>query len=147
MGRRAVAKGAVPAVLGLMLLGASLRGQSLVEELRMVHDPGRRSEKALMLADEAFDDARGFYDKGEIKKGDAQLDNMTAALRECAESLATLHHGGGHYKKAELRVATLQRRLQGLLEDIGAQDRGWAEYTVRKIDEIHDQLLAGVMRK
>jgi hypothetical protein len=131
----------------LVLLGANLRGQSLVEELRAVHDAGRRSEKALELADEAFDDARGFYDKGQVNKGDAQLDNMTAALRECAESLATLHHAGGHYKKAELRVAALQRRLQGLVDDIDAQDRGWAEYTARKIDEIHDQLLAGVMRK
>ncbi|HEX4228590.1 MAG TPA: hypothetical protein VHZ07_07960 [Bryobacteraceae bacterium] len=147
MQRRAVARGAIPAVLGLVLLGASLRGQSLVEELRAVRDPARRSEKALTLADEAFDDARGFYDKGEIKKGDAQLDNMTQALRECAESLAAMHHGGGHYKKAELRVAALQRRLQGLLEDIDAQDRGWADYTARKVDEIHDQLLAGVMRK
>lgn len=145
--RRAVAKGAIPAVLGLALLGASLRGQSLVEELRTEHDPGRRSEKALALADEAFDGARGFYGKGEIKKGDAQLDNMTQALRECAESLATMHHGGGHYKKAEMRVSTLQRRLQGLLDDIDLQDRGWAEYIARKVDEIHDQLLAGVMRK
>jgi hypothetical protein len=118
-----------------------------VEELRAVHDPGRRSEKALALADEAFDDARGYYDKREINKGDAQLDNMTAALHECAEALATLHHAGSHYKKAELRVASLQRRLQGLLQDIDAQDRGWAEYTARKIDEIHDQLLAGVMGK
>ena len=147
MHRRAVAMRTIPAVLGLMLLGPGLQGQSLVEELRAVHDPGRRSEKALMLADQAFEDARGFYDKGQIDKGDAQLDNMTAALRECLESLQTLHHAGSHYKKAEMRVAALQRRLQGLLDDIDLQDRGWAQYTSRKIDEIHDALLAGVMKK
>lgn len=147
MQRRAVARGTIPVVLGFMLMGANLRGQSLVEELRTEQDPGRRSEKALVLADQAFDDARGFYDKGQINKGDAQLDDMTAALRECLESLQTLHHGANHYKKAEMRVAALQRRLQGLLEDIDLQDRGWAQYTARKVDEIHDALLAGVMKK
>jgi hypothetical protein len=130
-----------------MLLVASLPGQSLVEELRMERDPGRRSDKALMLADQSFDGARGFYEKGDIHKGDAQLDDMTIALHECVESLETLHHAATHYKKAELHVAELQRRLRGLLEDLSMQDRGWAEYTARKIDEIHDQLLAGVMKK
>lgn len=145
---RAGARGTVPAVLGLfVLLGTSLSGQSLVEELRMERDPGRRSDKALVLAAQAFDDARGFYDKGEIHKGDAQLDDMTVALHECVESLGTLHHAATHYRKAELRVAALQRRLRGLLDDLTVQDRGWAEYTARKLDEIHDQLLAGVMKK
>jgi hypothetical protein len=27
------------------------------------------------------------------------------------------------------------------------QERGWAEFTSRKLDEIHDKLLNGVMRK
>jgi hypothetical protein len=145
---RAGAKGTVPAVLALfMLLAASLAGQSLVEELRLERDPGRRSDKALVLADQAFDGARGFYEKGDIHKGDAQLDDVTTALHECVESLGTLHHAGTHYKKAEMRVASLQRRLRGLLDDLSIQDRGWAEYTARKIDEIHDQLLAGVMKK
>jgi hypothetical protein len=135
-------------VLGLVLLGSGgLRGQSLIEELRTERDPARRSDKALILADQAFDDARGSYGKGDIHKGDAQLDEMTVALRECVGSLEAVHHASGHYKKAELRVAVLQRRLKGLLDDLDAEDRGWAEFTERKLDEIHDQLLAGVMKK
>ncbi|MGC2661226.1 MAG: hypothetical protein WA324_25010 [Bryobacteraceae bacterium] len=130
-----------------MLLGSILRGQSLIDELRAERDPSRRSDKALQLADQAFDEARGFYDKGQIHKGDAELDAMTQALHECVESLDTLHHGAGHYKKAELHVAALQRRLKGLVDDLGVEERGWAEFTQRKIDEIHDQLLAGVMKK
>lgn len=145
---RAVSRGAIPVVLGFILLGAvGLRGQSLIEELRTERDPAKRSEKALVLADQAFEDARGSYVKGEIHKGDAELDDMTAALRECVGSLDAVRHGASHYKKAELRVAMLQRRLKGLLEDLSVDDRGWAEFTERKLDEIHDQLLAGVMRK
>jgi hypothetical protein len=135
--------------LGLLALGfASLvqAQQSFLAELEAVHDPARRSDKALSLADAAFDNARELYTKGEIKKGDAELDNMTSALTECVGSLQTAHKAR-FYKKAELRVAYLQRRMEGLLDDISVQERGWAEYTQRKLDDIHDKLLQGVMRK
>jgi hypothetical protein len=123
-----------------------LQAQSFVDELKAEHDPGRRSELALAFADTAFDTARDFYSKGEVHKGDAQLEDMMNVLNECEVSLETAHKAK-FYKKAELRVAYLQRRMQGLLDDIELQQRGWAEYTQRKLDEIHDKLLAGVMRK
>jgi hypothetical protein len=123
-----------------------LRAQSFVDELKAEHDPGRRSELALTLADSAFDTARDFYSKGEVHKGDAQLEDMTNALNECVTSLEAARKAK-FYKKAELRVAYLQRRMKGLLDDIEAQQRGWAEYTQRKLDEIHDKMLDGVMRK
>ena len=106
----------------------------------------KRSDLALNLAGSAFDNAREFYDKGEIQKGDAQLEDMTNALNECVTSLETAHKAK-FYKKAEQRVAFLQRRMEALLEDISLTQRGWAEYTNRKLDEIHDKLLDGVMRK
>jgi type II secretory pathway component PulJ len=120
--------------------------QSFLAELEAVHDPARRSDKALMFADAAFDNAREFYSKGEIKKGDAELENMTNALKECVGSLQVAHKAR-FYKRAELKVAYLQRRMQGLLDDVSVQQRGWVEYTQRKLDEIHDKLLEGVMRK
>ncbi|MGA8026700.1 MAG: hypothetical protein WB992_06100 [Bryobacteraceae bacterium] len=131
----------------LMVTCASLvHAQSLVAELKAQHDPTKRSELALNFADAAFDNARDCYEKGEIQKGDAQLEDMTNALNECVVSLAVAHKARC-YKKAELKVAYLQRRMQGLLDDIEIQRRGWAEYTERKLDEIHDKLLDGVMRK
>ena|SRR5438552_1556348 len=120
--------------------------QSFLAELEAVHDPARRSDKALMFADAAFDNAREFYSKGEVKKGDAELENMTNALKECVGSLQVAHKAR-FYKRAELKVAYLQRRMQGLLDDVSVQQRGWVEYTQRKLDEIHDKLLEGVMRK
>ncbi len=110
------------------------------------HDPVKRSEQELNKAEMAFDRAREAYNKGNIENGDAALEDMTKALNACVESLETAHKAR-FYKKAELRVAALQRRMAGLLEDIALPQRGWAEYTDRKLDEIHDKLLAGVMRK
>jgi len=100
-------------------------------DLKVEHDPGRRSEKALVLAENDFDNARDLYEKGEIQKGDAQLEDMTNALNECVASL-DLAHKAKSYKKAEMRVATLIRRMDSLVEDIEVQKRGWAEYTKKK---------------
>ena len=110
------------------------------------HDAGKRSESELNQAETAFDRAREAYNKGNIENGDAALEDMTKALNACVESLDAAHKAR-YYKKAELRVAYLQRRMAGLLDDIDLPQRGWAEYTDRKLEEIHDKLLAGVMRK
>jgi len=118
----------------------------VLSELQAEHNPVKRSNKALVLADMAFDNARDYYNKGEVNKGDAALENMTNALNECVQSLATAHKAR-FYKKAELKVSYLQRRMEGLLYDLDVQQRGWAEQTQRQLDAIHDKLLNGVMRK
>jgi len=137
-------------ILGLSLLAlltiSAAAAQSLIGDIQAEHDPVRRSDLALNLAGSAFDNARSLYTQGDIQKGDAQLEQMTNALNECVVSLQTAHKSR-FYKKAEQRVAFLQRRMSGLLEDLSVQQRGWAEYTNRKLDEIHDKLLEGVMRK
>lgn len=137
-----------PVVAGLAILGFawSLGAQSFVSELNAVHNPGKRSEKALKLADEAFDTARSFYGKGQIEKGDAALDEMTQALTTCLKSAETANKAK-YFKKAEMNVAQLQRRMKWLINDMDIRNRGWAVITSKKIDRIHNQLLAGVMRK
>jgi DNA gyrase/topoisomerase IV subunit B len=130
----------------LVMLSPVLPAQSLMATINQEHDPGKRSELALSMADESFDDARGYYDKGAIDKGDAALDNMTHALDVCVQSLA-VSNKTRLYKKAELKVAYLQRRMSNLVSDLSVSERGWAEQTKRKLEEIHDKLLDGVMRK
>jgi hypothetical protein len=130
----------------VLLITTFGNAQSLISEIKAEHDPVKRSEKALSLADTAFDNARENYNKGDVHKGDAELENMMTALEECVSSLDAARKAK-YYKKAEMNVALLQRRLQGLLDDINLQQRGWAEYTQRKLDQLHDKLLEGVMRK
>ena len=130
----------------LVVLSSLLPAQSLIATINQEHDPGKRSELALSMADESFDNARGYYDKGAIDKGDAALDNMTHALDVCVQSLA-VSNKARLYKKAEMKVAYLQRRMSNLVSDLGVEERGWAEQTKRRLEEIHDKLLDGVMRK
>jgi hypothetical protein len=134
------------ALLFSLALAVSLHAQLPLAEWKAEHDPVKRSEKAVAFAEMAFDNARAFYDKGEIDKGDAQLEEMINALNECVSSLDAAHKAK-FYKKPEMKVAYLQRRMSGLLDDLGIQVRGWAEYTQRKLEEVHDKLLEGAMRK
>jgi hypothetical protein len=130
----------------LAALAASASAQAFLADLKSEHDPGRRAELALSFADESFDSAKSLYQKGDIHQGDVALENMTSALNACVESLAAANKAK-IYKKAELKVAMLQRRLSGLTDALGVLERGWAEQTARKMEEIHEKLLDGVMRK
>jgi len=134
--------------LGLLTVAftVSASAQSFLAELKMEHDPGKRAELALSFADESFDSAKTNYHKGEIHDGDVALDNMTTALNACIESVAVANKAK-FYKRAEMKVAMLQRRLSGLMDDISITERGWAEQTARRVEEIHSKLLDGVMRK
>ena len=115
-------------------------------DLKDEHDPAKRSERCLQAAETAFDSARSAYTKDDIHSGNADLDEMMAALNNCVSALDTAHKSR-LYKRAEMRVSSLQRRLQNLLDDISVTERGWAEQTGRKLEEIHDKLLEGAMKK
>ncbi len=132
--------------LVFLVFSSTLAAQSFLAEINQEHDPAKRSELALTYADESFDNARNFYKSGTTDKGDAALDNMTTALQACVQSLAVTNKAR-YYKKAEMKVAYLQRRLSGLIDDLSVTERGWAEQTKRKVEDIHEKLLDGVMRK
>jgi hypothetical protein len=140
----------LPKVMMLSLVFATfapiVNAQSLVDDLKEVQNPVKRSEKALTFANLAFENARAFYFNGDVKSGDAQLEKMTYALNECLRSLGVARKPQ-LYKRAEQKVASLQRRIQGVVDEIQLQDRGWAAYTERKLDEIHDKLFEGALRK
>ena len=110
-----------------------LSAQSSGDELNAEHDPSKRAELAVTAAESSFDDARTAYLRGNTQKGDSQLENMTGELNVCVESLGATKKSR-FYKKAELRVAYLQRLMAALLDDIEVPRRGWAEEPSRKLD-------------
>gem|GEM_PF-1566143 len=141
----AVTLGVSLSVTGFLGTGMAA-GRPAQVDLRDEHDPGRRSEKFLEAADAAFDNARAAYTKDDIHTGDARLDEMMSALQSCVATLETAHKNR-LYKRAEMRVASLQRRMQSLMDEISIPQRGWAEQTGRKLEEVHDKLLEGAMKK
>lgn len=134
------------ATVSILVAAQLLVAQPTSDRLATEHNPSKRSVLALDLATSALDDASDCYKSGNVHKGDAELEEMTKDLRECVSSLRAAHKSGS-YKKAELKVASLQRRLHDLVSDLSIENRGWAEQTERTVDEIHEQILTGVMTK
>ncbi len=113
-------------------------------------DLEKRSELALTNAERTFDDARQAYKDGDDKR-------LGAALSEIAESVDisydALNHASApprrskYYKRAELRVRTLIRRLSTFRDDVGYETRPEVEVVVRKLSDVHDQLISDIMSK
>lgn len=113
-------------------------------------DLEKRSELALANADGQIDAARQAYSAGDMTTEQAALDE----IRESVEaSYDALEHSGKaprkskYYKRAELKVQALLRRLHTLKNDVSVDDQPAVDSVVKRLQEIHDELLAEIMSK
>ena len=112
-------------------------------------DFNKRSELALSNADQSLARARDAY-----LAGDA---GWTTSLAEVQESVeisydALLKDKGQprknkYFKRAELKIRALLRRLSGLREDVGFDNQASVDGVSKKLSEIHDNLLNAIMSK
>jgi hypothetical protein len=130
----------------VLVAAALLSAQSALDAVRAERNPGRRSEMAMSMADEALDRAREFYRSGDSKRGEEQLTVVEKLADECLSSVEEAHKSK-YTKKAELRMAALARRVDSLADDLGYDQRSKARELHSHLEEIHDKLLAGVMSK
>jgi hypothetical protein len=106
-------------ILGLVFatLVPIVNTQSFVVDLKEVQDVVKHSEKAFTFANLTFENARAFYAKGDIESGDAQLEEITTGSMN-ASALWPLVDKPQLYKRAEQKVASLQRRIQVVVDEI-----------------------------
>lgn len=131
-------------VLVLLIAFADLTGVKSEPDLE------KRSELALANADRAIDEARDAYTNGNDKA-------QQAALIEVQESVETSYEALEHsnkpprrskyYKNAELKVRALMRRLTSLREEVGFEARQSVDSVIKKLSDVHDQLINDVMSK
>ncbi len=120
--------------------------QSALDEVKNEPNPGKRSELAIEAADRSIDEARDAYRSGNIRNGDAELQAVENLADECLSSVEEANKYR-YWKKAELKIRHLTRRVDSLMDEIGYDQREKAQHTRAHLDQIHDKLLAGVMRK
>jgi len=110
----------------------------------------KRSELALDNANAALDQAREAYTAGDSAK-------MAAALNEVRESVDLSYdslsesgkdpRGSRSFKRAELRTRELLRRLEGMRETVGFEERAIVDKVHDRVAEVHDSLIQGIMSK
>ena len=121
-----------------------------VASLKAEPDPDKRSELALANADHAVDVARQAYSGADLKAEREALDEIRQSVELSSDALHQSHQAprkSKYYKRAELKVQALVRRLQTLRDDVDVDDRAAVEAVMKRVQEIHDQLLVEIMSK
>ena len=113
-------------------------------------DMDKRSELALLNADHDLDEARQAYEGGDLKAAQAAISELTESIDVCYDAL---QHGrtpprkSKYYKRAELKVDALMRRLGGFRDEVSYDVRPFVESALKKVSDVHDQLIADIMSK
>lgn len=113
-------------------------------------DLNKRSELALMNADEKLEAARQAYQAGNDSAEASHIQEVGDSVALCYESLEhanTPPRKSRYYKRAELRVSALMRRLAGFRDDVSFDFRPKVDAVLKKVSDIHDQMLSDIMSK
>jgi len=113
-------------------------------------DLEKRSEVALANAEREMDEARKAYSGGDDKTTQAALDELAESVGVSYDALEHAHTAprkSKYYKRAELRVRALIRRLTGFRDEVSFDSRQQVEVVLMKLSEVHDELIADIMSK
>ena len=137
-------KYALALVLALPLAFADVAG------VKAEPDPERRSELALTNADKAIDAARQAYNGGDKDAEQAALTEVRELVDVSIVSLESTHkapRNNKYYKRAELKVGALLRRLHSLRDEMAFDGRQSVEAVIKRLSDVHDELINAVMSK
>jgi hypothetical protein len=113
-------------------------------------DLERRSELALANADRAIDEAKLAYNSGDDQAQHAALIEVQESVEASYEALEHSNKNprrSKYYKNAELKVRALMRRLTSFREEVSFDTRQSVDAVIKKLSEVHDQLINDVMSK
>lgn len=113
-------------------------------------DPNRRSELALMNADEKIDQARMDYQAGNQTAEAADIQEVAESVALCYAALNEAHEAprkSKYYKRAELKVSALMRRLSGFRDEVSFDFRQPVDSALKRLSDIHDDLLSDIMSR
>lgn len=113
-------------------------------------DLNRRSELALMNADEKIDAARQAYQAGDEAAEEHAIQEVADSVTLCYDSLEQTHGAprkSRYYKRAELKVSALMRRLSGFRDEVSFDFRPKVDAVLKKVSDIHDELLSDIMSR
>jgi hypothetical protein len=111
-------------------------------------DLNRRAELALLNAEQKLDEARQAYQAGNEDVQEAAIEEVGESVMLCYATLEQTHGSprkSKYYKHAELRVSALMRRLNGFREEVGFEYRPRVDAVMKKLSDIHDQLISDIM--
>jgi len=113
-------------------------------------DLNRRSELALMNADDKIDQARQAYQAGNEAAEEAAIQEVAESVTLSYDSLEKTHGAprkSRYYKRAELKVSALMRRLSGFRDEVSFDFRPKVDEALKRLSDVHDELLSDIMSR
>ena len=137
--------------MAALAVGLAFAGSSSADLTRARKEPNleKRSQLALENATAAYTAARGAYEKGENDR----VASLLAEVQESVELAQTsLTQTGKNprrspkwFKRAEIETRGLLKRLEAFEHEMGFNDRPMLEKVKARVQQIHDELLVGLM--
>jgi hypothetical protein len=111
----------------------------------------KRSDLALEYASQSLDRAREAYAAGDVPSGQTALEEVRESVEVAYQSLQDTgkdaRRSPKFFKRAELKTRELLRRLEGVKQTLSFDDRPVIEKVRARVNEVHDDLLTGLMSK
>jgi len=127
-----------------LVLGADLAAVKAEPNLE------KRAEKALVYAGEVVTAMRGELDRNDVEKIQAHLKDFEAAVELAVDSLKATgknaRRNPKHFKKTELRLRELLRRLETLRQDMSLDDRPVLDGVKAQVEKRIDELVEATLR-
>ena len=137
--------------LTAVAVGLAAAGSLRADLTRALKEPNleKRSQFALENAAAAYKAARAAYEKGENE----QVVKLVAEIQESVELANTSLTQTGknprrspkYFKRAEIETRELLKRLDAFEREMGFNDRPMLEKVKARVQQIHDDLLVGLM--
>jgi hypothetical protein len=111
----------------------------------------RRAEIAIDNANAALDRAKKLYADGEYKASQVATFEVRDSVELCAEALKATgkdpRKNAKQFKKIEIRIHTLVRRLKSFGQSVSIEDRAAITKVEERIEEINDEIVSGIFTK
>ena len=111
----------------------------------------KRSETALVHAEEELQIARKAYDAGELQGFKMAVDEVAQLAELSHKSLEDTgkraRRSPRYWKRAEQRLLALMRHLDSLEKAVSVDDRATVESVRKRVSETHDNILNAIMTK
>ena len=136
--------------LALVLIFAS-RLMAGLDAVKAEHNLERRSELALANAESALDKARETYKNGDEQPFKSALEELSESIDLCKQSLdesgKNARKSPKYFKKAEIGIRHLIRRLDNFRIEMSIDDRGPVEKLQERAHGLQEAILHEIMGK
>jgi hypothetical protein len=132
----------------LVLAGAGAAVAEL-DQARAEPNLEKRSKLALDNAEKALKDAREAYRAGDAIASTAKINEIRESVDLAYQSLMATgknpRNSPKYFKQAELEIRELSRKLDAFQHSMDLDERGILDKVMARVQQVHDDLLAGLM--